>query len=165
MNITSTSGKKGFVLVHDEQILLDVRYTNWFSNKAFADIGPTYIEVKPKGFWGKIFNIYKNGIEKGKIDFNWRGPMTLTFNDEWDIERIFILKPKGVLKKQFELTDEKENIIFVVNPSFDWRRFKQNFDLVEIRENYHENTLMELVFYVGYAIKVYFAKQSAAAAA
>jgi hypothetical protein len=163
MKIISTSGKKGFILSYEDQILLEVSYKNWFSSNAFAVIDENFVEVKPKGFWGKHFLIYKNDLEKGKIDFQWKGSMIITFNDEWDIERNYILKPKGILKKQFELLDEKENIIFTTSVSFDWRRFKQNFDITDIRENYHENTFIELAFYTSYAIKVYLAKQSAAA--
>jgi hypothetical protein len=163
MKIISTSGKKGFFLSYEDQILLEVTYKNWFSNSSFAMINENYVEVKPKGFWGKSFIIYKNDLEKGKIDFQWKGSMIITFNDEWDIERNFILKPKGILKKQFELFDDKENTIFTTSLSFDWRRFKQNFNITDIRENYHENTFIELAFYTSYAIKVYLAKQSAAA--
>ena len=165
MKIISSYGRKGFFLDNEGEVLFEATNKNWFSSTIYTIIGENQIHFSPKNIWGKTFLIYRNGEVKGNIEFNWKGTMKLHLLDLWDIERIFLLKPHGFFKKHFELTDEQENIIFEINPSFDWSRFKQNFDLNNIRVNYHENTLLELIFFSICAVKVYIQKQSAAASA
>ena len=165
MRVYTSFWKKGFIVEDSGNILLEAFNKNWFSLSVLTDISGNLMEFTPKGVFSSSYLIYRNGEQAGLAEFKWRGPIHFHFLDQWGLERYFILKPHGFFNPHYEITDENENSIFGVKSFWDWKSFSQGYDITVLRQNFHGDTLLELIFLSVCAIKVVNQRKSSASAA
>ena len=163
MKILSSSGKGNFIIEKESKKILELKYKNWFSSSANTEFEDNKIEIRPKNIWNSKFDIYKNNLDKGDIIFNWKGNIIIRLSDEKNTEKSFLLRARGFWNQQFELTDEQDNLIFVLKPSMNWKKLSYNYDIQNLSNTYEEITLVELAIYCGFGANLYMTMAEAGA--
>jgi len=134
---------------------LELKYQNWFSSKAYSKFEGNEIEIKPKNIWCSKFDIFKNKHDKGDIIFNWKGNIIIRIINDEDKEYSYLLKSKGFWKQRFELINEKEDLIFILQPSINWRKLSYNYEIESISNELGGKPLTELLIYCGFGANLY----------
>lgn len=150
MKIKSTSGKGNFNIVINDNQLLELNYKNWFSSTANTKFNGLEIEIKPKNLWNTSFDIFHNGIDVGDITFNWKSNAIITVNDNK-----YLFKAIGIWGLKFELLDENEDRIFLIKPSYKWKKMKYDYEIELTNEAYELNKQVELLIYAGFGANLH----------
>lgn len=163
MKIIASSSNRSFAIEEDNQTLVKVKYKNWLSSTATTEFENSTIEIKPKSFWHNKYLIFKNQQEKGEITRNWKGQFIISLaKDEFEKEE-YLFKTKGFWKQKFTLIDKKENVVFVLCPSFSWWRLAYNYTIEQTSKTYTKYTLIELLIYCGFSTNKIMSARAAAA--
>lgn len=155
MKISSTSGKGNFILEKENNQILEVKYKNWFSSIAYSEFDGNTIEIKPKNIWCSKFDIFKNNQDKGDLIFNWKGDMIIRITRDENKEDSYLLVSKGLWKRRFELTNEKGDLIFILQPFINWKKLSYNYEIESILNESEDKSVTELLIYCGFAANLY----------
>lgn len=110
-------------------------YTSWFSINAemMMNNGDSY-EIDKNNIWHTSVHIVKNGIEVGKMKFNWSGQIVIELEDG----KTYIFKHGSLLRRRFVLVNSDEREIIMLQPRFNWTELSFNYE-IETDENYPES--------------------------
>ncbi len=147
MKISLISRKGNFIVEKNGNKILDVQYKNWSSSTAKTEFNGQTIEIKPKSFWRSELEILKNNEKIGNIIFKWNGNAIIRVLNDKSEEIVLSLKAKGFWNSDFELRNAERELIFVLTPSFKWRKLNYDFEIENIQNLYNENTIIELLIY------------------
>lgn len=150
MKIISTSGNGNFKIVEHESEFLELSYKNWFSSNASAHFNNKEIEIRPKNFWNTSFDIFRDGVDVGDIAFNWMSNAIISIDNER-----FLLKSIGIWSLKFEFLNEREDRLFLIKPSLNWKKMKYDYEIEIISEDYSLNRLVELLVYIGFSANLH----------
>ncbi|AWV97409.1 hypothetical protein [Arcticibacterium luteifluviistationis] len=148
MKIESTEGKGSFNLIEGNKIISEVKYENWYANKASALCNNDFLEIEPSNFLRTKILIYRNKTEVGEMKFNWRGRVEIELRDSEMCQRKWSVKYKGVLKGKFEVYDDANEVVMRLIPSFHWKTLGYNYEIETIKEL---KNLEELCILSGFA--------------
>lgn len=160
--------KQNYYLLKDGETVTSLNYAKWNYNKATISNSAGSIEVKPQGVFKTGVDIYKDGVDKGDLVFNWKGHIKIILEDDKMGEEIFILKPKGFWTRSYELQNVNERVLFMLRPKFSWRKFGYDFevDLDTFSFTKDETSkLEELLAYCVYGINLQMARSAATSGA
>ena len=125
MEVKSTD-KKTFQLTEDGQLLGELIYENLFFLKAEITLSNSeQYEIAPIGFFGTSILVTKNSTEVANLKMSWRGEIVFTFQDEQE----FVLKTKGIFHNKFIIENKEKEMLFQLNPSFQWSHFNYSYDI------------------------------------
>jgi hypothetical protein len=155
MKIDSTSGKGNFKIYKDQKPLLELKYKHWFSSEAYTHYKNIDIQIKSMNIWNSKFDIFKDGVDKGDIIFNWKGQIIIRRIDEQEVEQSFMLKSKGFWRSYFELVDEQGEILFELKPSMNWKKLNFSYEIKRMTTAYEEDFLTEMLVYSGFGANLF----------
>ncbi|MDD7885483.1 aminotransferase [Flavivirga sp. 57AJ16] len=162
MKIESTSSTGNFEIKNnDNNRLLELIYSNWFSSNAKTVFNSNNIEIKPKNIWASKFDIITNGSDKGDISFNWKGNIIIRLENKNKTDNQFLLKAIGLWKLGFELLDQKENKILFLKPNFKWTKFSYDYEVLLEDNIVPNNEIIELLIYSGFSANLYMTRMMA----
>ena len=160
MKIRSSSARGNFKIMNGNWEVVELQFEKWYSHKAAARYRGQQIEIRPKGFWNRKYEIIKNGKQIGSIKFEWKGGMVLQLEDADGQMHSYLMKPKGILKFRYELIDEAGELLLTLRSDGKWYNLGMSYDI--------ERTGLELPFdeaefllYCGFTARVQM-QQSAA---
>ena len=163
MKIESSSSKGNFIIKNDSHNILELKYDNWFSSKAKTNYNENEITIKPQNIWCSKFDIYKNDKDIGDIISNWQGHIIIRISFEGEIEKSYLLKAKGFWKHKFELIDESENLMLVMEPKMS-RTGGYDYKTETVINNLNKDQSVELLTYCGFGANLYMTMMSGAIA-
>lgn len=152
MEIVSTPTHRGFIIRDDSGEETDVYYKSYFSSTATTEIDGTAIELKSQKAWTSTVDIIKNNVDCGDMEFNWKGHVNIQFFDNTMMERKWLIKPKGILSRVFEVFDEKGTLFFTITPRMNWKTMSYNYSIKQESPDISKVDLLELLVYCGYGI-------------
>ncbi|MET0636675.1 MAG: hypothetical protein ABWZ25_11665 [Chitinophagaceae bacterium] len=121
------AGSKKFTLTRDDMPIGELNYIKWSSSKADIILpnGPTY-KVAPKGFWQRSTEILENGVPILTFRSHWKLGILISTPAEM-ISHTYRLKHKSVWKSSYELLDEGDQQILLIEQNFKWKGFKTEY--------------------------------------
>lgn len=155
MRIESKSAKGDFQLISGRKVLATLKYENWFSSKASAEIEGSNLKIQPNNIWFSRFIIYRNEVEIGDLVFNWKGEMIVSIKDLNNKKHQYLIKAKGVWKLRFEVIDGRENQLCVLSPKGQWTKLNYDYD-IESQRSLSNKDHTELLIICTYAVNLYF---------
>jgi len=160
MKIESSSTKGNFIIKNGSLNILELKYENWFSSKARTIYNKDEISIKPQNIWCSKFDIYKNDKDVGDIISNWQGNIIIRNSFKGEIEKSYLLKAKGFWKHKFELIDESENLILVMEPKMS-STSGYDYKIETANNTLNEDQFIELLIYCGFGANLYMVMMSA----
>lgn len=134
-NYTIKSFARGYELFREEEStpVTTFQYNGWFSSEGRAEIGSNHIEIKAKNVWGSKFDVFIDGMDHGDILFNWKGEIIIRLDTD-GVEKSYRLKSKGFWNTHFELEDEQEALLMMLQPAFKWDRLNYEYQIKSEQE-------------------------------
>lgn len=128
-NANSTDTKH-FYLTSSEKKIGMLKYENWFSfNAEIVLTDGTIYKIRSKGFWGTTIEVKLGETLLLSFQMNWKGQIVIITNFN-EVERDFILKPKGILNSSYVLQDRDGQELLVIQPDFKWTKFSYDFNIL-----------------------------------
>lgn len=154
--IKRTSIKGDYSLIADDQEIFVFKHGSWLKGVADVYYHDEHIQVRKKHALSGSHVITRNGIEAGRITFDWKMAATIQLFDEQGAERIFTFKKKGTFKAEYKLVDA-ETKLHVLTLSFDmkWKKLNYEYDVKLINADEVGYDIPELLIYSMYALKRY----------
>ncbi|MCB0629424.1 MAG: hypothetical protein R2824_28055 [Saprospiraceae bacterium] len=153
MKIRSSSARGNFKIMNGNWEVVELQFEKWYSHKAVARYRGQQIEICPKGFWSNRFEIIKNGKQIGFIKFEWKGGMVLQLEDADGQMHRYVMKPKGVLKFRFELTNEAGELLLALRADGKWYNPGMSY-AIERTEQELPFDEAEFLLYCGFTARV-----------
>ena len=161
MKIESTSFKGSFKIVKGSFDLVQVDIVNFFTKRAMVFYRGGTLEIKPKNFWGRKFDIIKNHNKIGQIIIKIKGTILLSLISEKEVEHeSYIIKPLGFWKNRFQLLDEEESLFFTLKAKWIWRKFQYDLLIEDLNERIEYDDLIDLLIFSAFGANVYLAMRS-----
>lgn len=155
MKIISSSSKGNFIYEKNNCKVLELIFSGWFSNKANTNYKNKEIKIEPNNFWKNKFKISEDENEKGAINFSFKNNITIQFIDESSKNQIFEMKCKGFWKSRYEIQDQNQNLMITIHPKMNWKKLKQNYEIVDHSNSIAKSYFDELIIYCGFSIVIY----------
>ena len=155
MKIISSSSKGNFIYEKNNSKVLELIFSGWFSNNAKTNYKNREIKIEPNNFWKNKFKISENDNEKGAINFNFKNKISIQFTDESLKDQTFEMKCKGFWKSRYEIKDQNLKLIITIHPKMNWKKLKQNYEIVDHFGSIAESYFDELIIYCGFSIIIY----------
>tara|TARA_B100001057_G_C22628835_1_gene863562 strand:- start:57 stop:557 length:501 start_codon:yes stop_codon:yes gene_type:complete len=155
MKIISSSPKGNFIYEKNNSKVLELIFSGWFSNNAKTNYKNREIKIETKNFWKNKFKISEDDNEKGAINFNFKNNISIQFTDESSKDQTFEMKCKGFWKSRYEIKDQNQNLIITIHPKMNWKKLKQNYEIVDYSNSIAESYFDELIIYCGFSIIIY----------
>lgn len=160
-HIHSTSPKGNFALDDEEHHeLFKLKYENWFSSKANAQTSEHQYIIKSRNIWWTKFDVFREGRDIGDLSFNWKGNVVIRLLDKRNMQRVFILRGKGIWGAMVQLVDENSKQIFSLKPDFKWSKFNYSYELDLEPDIDPDIDIVELLICCGYAVNLYMSRIS-----
>lgn len=147
--------------------LVKVSYESiWNSNAKFKLDGAAY-DIKASNAWQTKFDIFRNEIDIGDIDYNWKGEIIIRLKNNDSMTKHFILKYNNMFMSEFSLKDFLTNKLWSIKAQWEWKAFNYVF-YISREEGFEEeeNNVdeMELLVSATYAAILYLRMASSASA-
>jgi hypothetical protein len=169
MQYKITTKSKSFRIddIHSGKELVSVFYESiWNSNASFSLEGESY-EIKSSNAWQTKFDLFKNEIDIGDIDYNWKGEIIIRLKNNDLMTKHFILKCTNMFMSEFSLKDFLTNKLWSIKAQWEWKAFNYVF-YISREEGFEEeeNNVdeMELLVAATYAAILYLRMASSASA-
>ena len=161
--IKRTSIKGDYSLLENDEEIFVFKHNNWLTGVADAYYFDEHIQIKKKHALSSAHLILKDGVEVGKITFDWKMTATIQVFDVHGEQRLFLLRKKGNLKPRFELIcRESHQHILTLRFNMNWRKFTYNYNLKVPATDSDVPDIPELIIYSMYASKRYRAMMASA---
>jgi hypothetical protein len=129
MHYKVTTKSKFFKItpINSKTEICSVQYESiWNSNAKFTLTDDKY-EIKASNAWQSKFDIFKNGIDIGDIDYNWKGEIIIRLKNYDSMTKHFILKCTNIFTMVFSLKDFLTNKLWSIKPQWEWKSFNYSF--------------------------------------
>lgn len=150
MQLITTSFNGDFELVHQQKTLVFLEHPSWFSRKASLRINYHTLNIAPKHLFSSSFDVIKNQMKYAEITMRWKGEIEITFLQTEASIAHYLLKPKGLLNRRYELYDGYGDLTLVLLPSTNWKKLRQDFDLDLHPELKIDQHTLELISFSGF---------------
>jgi hypothetical protein len=162
MKVIERESKNYDLMAEDGTFLGTLEFQGWFESKASitTQFGEFY-DLVTVGFWTSKVEVRIGGDLFAELKRNWMGQVIIDIMGN-DIEKDFIVKPKGFWRNRYVLQDRFENDIITLLPNYEW--FGKTHYSIEINPEFQSQaneTMILLAIYGAVSIK----KQQQAAAA
>ncbi|SDM81244.1 hypothetical protein [Siphonobacter aquaeclarae] len=129
-NYIIKSFTRGFEVYRENETapVTTFQYNGWFSSDGRAETGNNTVEIKAKNVWASKFDVFIDGIDKGDILFNWKGEIIIRLDTD-GVEKSYRLKSRGLWNMHFELEDEQEQRLLLLQPAFKWDRLNYEYQV------------------------------------
>ncbi len=155
INITLTSNRGDFILYEDQEPILTMKRSGWFSAASEMAYLDNLIEIKPRNIWWRKFDIFENGRIVGELLIPSRGKMEINIEGANYKRFHFLLRKKGFWNSRFELYKDRKDLLLTLHAKFNWSRLNFDFN-VEIFEWQEEDLdIYELLAYCAYGASNY----------
>ena len=129
-NYIIKSFTRGFEVYRENETapVTTFQYNGWFSSDGRTETGNNTVEIKAKNVWASKFDVFIDGIDKGDILFNWKGEIIIRLDTD-GVEKSYRLKSRGLWNMHFELEDEQEQRLLLLQPAFKWDRLNYEYQV------------------------------------
>lgn len=154
MKIIHRSFRKSFELVKGNMPITQLKFLRWYGMDAEARIPSGKLGFRSQSIWQSRFRIERNTKEVGEIKLTWNGRAILQIRwPEEAITQTYHLRRRGLFKYHYELSDDYEKVIAILQPKVNWRRFSSE-TTIEYQLPVPENRQLELLLCCGYIISI-----------
>lgn len=152
--IRSTSVTGNFELVQEDSTMLyNVKYKSLLSGEATSNFDGNSYAIRSANIWQSKFEVFRNDIFIGKLSFNWKGDIIITYSNTTGIENDMLFQYKGIWKFRFILSDRSGNELLAMGSS--WSKLKYHYDVSVADGIFPENEIKELLMICGYSANLY----------
>ncbi len=146
--------------------ICNVEYESvWNSNASFSLQNHEYT-IKSGNAWQTKFDIFKNDLDIGDIDYNWKSEIIIRLKNSDLMTKHFILKCSNSFTMVFTLKDFLTNKLWSLKPQWDWKSFKYSIYITReegFEEEENNVNEAELLVAATYAAILYLKMAGAAA--
>ncbi|MEQ5790783.1 hypothetical protein J4E06_06950 [Muricauda sp. NFXS6] len=161
LKLSALSGKGDYALSGNGKELGQLNYTNWLMGKARIQVEGSTIELKPVHIFKNTIDLIKDGNNIGQLMFSADLTMTIELGHTDDPHHnTFTIKNTGVFNPKFILCDAAKNTLCTFRGKNNWRKFKHDFFIDDLKEYPHID-LPVLLLCSAYAINIFFERISA----
>jgi len=122
--------KKTFRLTENEALLGTLTYLKWHSYDADIEISGEKYTLRSKGLFSSQISITKNETEVGSLNLHWGGTVSFVLENN----ETYKLKIKGNFFNKYVVENQKNEIVFTIHPTFNWKHFVYNYVLIRVSE-------------------------------
>lgn len=155
ITISLTSSRGDFILYEDEEPVITMKRSGWFSVASEMVYLGSFIEIKPRNIWWRKFDIFDDGRIIGGLSINGWGNMEIEMEGANYKKYHFFFKKKGFLHSRFELYQNKTEHLLTLYAKFNWARFNYDFNVEVFRWEEEDLDIYELLAYCGYCAGIY----------
>ena len=160
ITIEMTSNRGDFILYEDNEPVINLKRTDWFSSAAETVYLGNRLRIKSNNIWATQFDIFENDHKVGGIKFNWKGGIHIDLMGQNYKKHVFFLKKEGIIKPRFELYNSNHRHILTLFSVFSWSNFRYNYTIKEKSRLADDVDIYELLMYCVYAAATYRKKRS-----
>jgi len=150
MRFRFINSSRDFIFEKEKVNIFELNFPKWYSHRAEVSYNKSNIEIKPKSIWSNKYYIFKNSQEKGLINSNWKGEVSIQFYDQRNNKHVYKLMKRGFWKEIFEVYNEKMALITTVVKSLNWKKLNSNYELENKAHKLEEKHFNELMIYIGF---------------
>lgn len=151
--IIQQSFKGNYTLLdYQDDLIVYVEFKRMLYQHASFQLFDNLYDLKLKSIRSSKKRIIKNGIDIGLISMNWKGHISIIFN-ELSGNKTYVMKQRGILKTHFELFDENKELRIEFKQTS--KIFNYNYDINIFVPLSNEHEFMELLTISGYVCVLY----------
>ncbi|MEL6275574.1 MAG: hypothetical protein AAFQ37_04250 [Bacteroidota bacterium] len=165
MKIEREPGGRHFTLRKSNFKLAELRYPKWFNFDAQGSIGTVPVLLKKTSFWQSEYGIMVGSQPRGIIESRgWKGGFAIVVDWQFNGQTTtYLFRQRGFSNPRYELTtDLDEQLLITLRSKINWRRLVQEYSH-EFNCPLPEATSLELLLYSIHCMRLYQARQAAAA--
>lgn len=103
---------------------MEMKFFFTFRSEIKLKDGKTY-QIEPKGFWGTEFQLLEGDNELMHFKFDWAGRIKI--NTAQGVE--YHVKRQNIFNPHYVLFDDTDTEMVILNPHYEWTKFKMNYDI------------------------------------